>query len=133
MCSYIFVCALICIHVYGYTGHVHIHTPSHLCAYIYTYIPRRVCICLWFRPRPYECLPIYTYMHIYIYTYMYIYIHICVYIYIYIHMYICIYVYMYICLHTYIYMYMCIYIYICLLYTSPSPRDGLLSRMPSSA
>ena len=25
------------------------------------------------------------------------------------------------------------YIYICLLYTSPSPRDGLLSRMPSSA
>ena len=26
-----------------------------------------------------------------------------------------------------------IYIYICLLYTSPSPRDGLLSRMPSSA
>ena len=23
--------------------------------------------------------------------------------------------------------------YICLLYTSPSPRDGLLSRMPSSA
>ena len=24
-------------------------------------------------------------------------------------------------------------IYICLLYTSPSPRDGLLSRMPSSA
>ena len=26
-----------------------------------------------------------------------------------------------------------IYYYICLLYTSPSPRDGLLSRMPSSA
>ena len=25
------------------------------------------------------------------------------------------------------------YIYSCLLYTSPSPRDGLLSRMPSSA
>ena len=25
------------------------------------------------------------------------------------------------------------HIYICLLYTSPSPRDGLLSRMPSSA
>ena len=25
------------------------------------------------------------------------------------------------------------YIEICLLYTSPSPRDGLLSRMPSSA
>ena len=25
------------------------------------------------------------------------------------------------------------FIYICLLYTSPSPRDGLLSRMPSSA
>ena len=25
------------------------------------------------------------------------------------------------------------YIYPCLLYTSPSPRDGLLSRMPSSA
>ena len=24
-------------------------------------------------------------------------------------------------------------IYSCLLYTSPSPRDGLLSRMPSSA
>ena len=24
-------------------------------------------------------------------------------------------------------------IYTCLLYTSPSPRDGLLSRMPSSA
>ena len=24
-------------------------------------------------------------------------------------------------------------LYICLLYTSPSPRDGLLSRMPSSA
>ena len=24
-------------------------------------------------------------------------------------------------------------IYFCLLYTSPSPRDGLLSRMPSSA
>ena len=24
-------------------------------------------------------------------------------------------------------------IYACLLYTSPSPRDGLLSRMPSSA
>ena len=23
--------------------------------------------------------------------------------------------------------------YICLLYTAPSPRDGLLSRMPSSA
>ena len=26
-----------------------------------------------------------------------------------------------------------VYRYICLLYTSPSPRDGLLSRMPSSA
>ena len=26
-----------------------------------------------------------------------------------------------------------IHIYTCLLYTSPSPRDGLLSRMPSSA
>ena len=25
------------------------------------------------------------------------------------------------------------YTHICLLYTSPSPRDGLLSRMPSSA
>ena len=25
------------------------------------------------------------------------------------------------------------YIKVCLLYTSPSPRDGLLSRMPSSA
>ena len=25
------------------------------------------------------------------------------------------------------------YITVCLLYTSPSPRDGLLSRMPSSA
>ena len=25
------------------------------------------------------------------------------------------------------------FIYTCLLYTSPSPRDGLLSRMPSSA
>ena len=25
------------------------------------------------------------------------------------------------------------YLYACLLYTSPSPRDGLLSRMPSSA
>ena len=25
------------------------------------------------------------------------------------------------------------YIFHCLLYTSPSPRDGLLSRMPSSA
>ena len=25
------------------------------------------------------------------------------------------------------------YFYVCLLYTSPSPRDGLLSRMPSSA
>ena len=25
------------------------------------------------------------------------------------------------------------YMYFCLLYTSPSPRDGLLSRMPSSA
>ena len=25
------------------------------------------------------------------------------------------------------------YTYTCLLYTSPSPRDGLLSRMPSSA
>ena len=24
-------------------------------------------------------------------------------------------------------------VFICLLYTSPSPRDGLLSRMPSSA
>ena len=24
-------------------------------------------------------------------------------------------------------------VYCCLLYTSPSPRDGLLSRMPSSA
>ena len=27
----------------------------------------------------------------------------------------------------------CRYPYSCLLYTSPSPRDGLLSRMPSSA
>ena len=27
----------------------------------------------------------------------------------------------------------CYYHDICLLYTSPSPRDGLLSRMPSSA
>ena len=27
----------------------------------------------------------------------------------------------------------CKHPYICLLYTSPSPRDGLLSRMPSSA
>ena len=26
-----------------------------------------------------------------------------------------------------------IYLYICLLYTSPSPRDATLSRMPSSA
>ena len=26
-----------------------------------------------------------------------------------------------------------LYLYCCLLYTSPSPRDGLLSRMPSSA
>ena len=26
-----------------------------------------------------------------------------------------------------------IYVHACLLYTSPSPRDGLLSRMPSSA
>ena len=26
-----------------------------------------------------------------------------------------------------------VHFYICLLYTSPSPRDGLLSRMPSSA
>ena len=26
-----------------------------------------------------------------------------------------------------------IYVGVCLLYTSPSPRDGLLSRMPSSA
>ena len=26
-----------------------------------------------------------------------------------------------------------VYLYLCLLYTSPSPRDGLLSRMPSSA
>ena len=25
------------------------------------------------------------------------------------------------------------HVYYCLLYTSPSPRDGLLSRMPSSA
>ena len=25
------------------------------------------------------------------------------------------------------------HLYVCLLYTSPSPRDGLLSRMPSSA
>ena len=25
------------------------------------------------------------------------------------------------------------HVYLCLLYTSPSPRDGLLSRMPSSA
>ena len=25
------------------------------------------------------------------------------------------------------------HVYVCLLYTSPSPRDGLLSRMPSSA
>eukprot|EP01016_Furgasonia_blochmanni_P056270 TRINITY_DN9566_c0_g1_i4.p1 TRINITY_DN9566_c0_g1~~TRINITY_DN9566_c0_g1_i4.p1 ORF type:complete len:157 (+),score=0.75 TRINITY_DN9566_c0_g1_i4:264-734(+) len=33
-------------------------------------------------------------------------------------------------------LYMCLHSfrqYICLLYTSPSPRDGLLSRMPSSA
>ena len=27
----------------------------------------------------------------------------------------------------------CIFLHGCLLYTSPSPRDGLLSRMPSSA
>ena len=27
----------------------------------------------------------------------------------------------------------CGVLYVCLLYTSPSPRDGLLSRMPSSA
>ena len=27
----------------------------------------------------------------------------------------------------------CVPVDICLLYTSPSPRDGLLSRMPSSA
>ena len=27
----------------------------------------------------------------------------------------------------------CVYCEACLLYTSPSPRDGLLSRMPSSA
>ena len=27
----------------------------------------------------------------------------------------------------------CPYVKACLLYTSPSPRDGLLSRMPSSA
>ena len=27
----------------------------------------------------------------------------------------------------------CVYVDTCLLYTSPSPRDGLLSRMPSSA
>ena len=27
----------------------------------------------------------------------------------------------------------CLHLYCCLLYTSPSPRDGLLSRMPSSA
>ena len=26
-----------------------------------------------------------------------------------------------------------LHMYACLLYTSPSPRDGLLSRMPSSA
>ena len=26
-----------------------------------------------------------------------------------------------------------VFAYTCLLYTSPSPRDGLLSRMPSSA
>ena len=26
-----------------------------------------------------------------------------------------------------------LYLQVCLLYTSPSPRDGLLSRMPSSA
>ena len=26
-----------------------------------------------------------------------------------------------------------VFYYLCLLYTSPSPRDGLLSRMPSSA
>ena len=26
-----------------------------------------------------------------------------------------------------------VHAYVCLLYTSPSPRDGLLSRMPSSA
>ena len=28
---------------------------------------------------------------------------------------------------------LCFLLYTCLLYTSPSPRDGLLSRMPSSA
>ena len=28
---------------------------------------------------------------------------------------------------------MVLFLYCCLLYTSPSPRDGLLSRMPSSA
>ena len=27
----------------------------------------------------------------------------------------------------------CVFVSLCLLYTSPSPRDGLLSRMPSSA
>ena len=29
--------------------------------------------------------------------------------------------------------YECAHDWVCLLYTSPSPRDGLLSRMPSSA
>ena len=33
----------------------------------------------------------------------------------------------------YYYYYYYGYYYYCLLYTSPSPRDGLLSRMPSSA
>ena len=32
-----------------------------------------------------------------------------------------------------IYYAICFLVYACLLYTSPSPRDGLLSRMPSSA
>ena len=34
---------------------------------------------------------------------------------------------------TFLQLYFDIYLYFCLLYTSPSPRDGLLSRMPSSA
>ena len=33
----------------------------------------------------------------------------------------------------YVYLFAYSEFYICLLYTSPSPRDGLLSRMPSSA
>ena len=31
------------------------------------------------------------------------------------------------------YLYIAEWVFTCLLYTSPSPRDGLLSRMPSSA